>query len=233
VQRGKRAVECERGGVPGEQANRSDEKRAGTKMTTETYEAGSPERRILDAALQTIAEDKISGTRMRRIAEKAGMSQGNLHYYFPAKAQLFFALLEDMLATFVEDRESDLLKGDLPPLKKLELFFDQMRRIILERRRHMYAFYDFWVQGTTDDDIRVVIQGMYARWREDIRQVVREGVNQGIFDASAAQTLPPLMVSLMEGAALQHLIDGEALDLDAYFSAAMRIISGLGTAPQE
>jgi TetR/AcrR family transcriptional regulator len=202
-------------------------------MTIREYEPGSPQRRILDAALETIAEDKISGTRMRRIADRAGMSQGNLHYYFPSKAELFSALLEDMLASFVEDRERELLKGDMSPLKKLELFFDQMCHIILERRRQMYAFYDFWVQGTADDEIRRMIQKMYARWRDDIRQVIEQGVEQGVFEASAADGVPPLMVSLMEGAALQCLIDGEGLDLEAYFERAMRIISSLSRLPQE
>lgn len=78
-----------------------------------------------------------------------------------------------------------------------------------------------------------MIQKMYSRWREDIRGVVQEGVEGGAFGASAAQGVPVLMVSLMEGAALQYLIDGDALDLDSYFDGAMALISRLSVAAEE
>jgi hypothetical protein len=91
----------------------------------------------------------------------------------------------------------------------------------------MYAFYDFWVQGTAEEEIRAMIQKMYRRWREDIRGVVGEGLEAGDFDPAGAKHVPMLMVSLMEGAALQYLIDGEGVDLDAYFDAAWEMVEGL------
>lgn len=196
-------------------------------MTENEHELGAVERRILDAALEVIARDKISGTRMRAIAEQAEMSQGNLHYYFDSKADLFSAVLEDMLGTFVRDREGQLLNRGLSPARKLRLFFDQMQGILLNQRGHMYAFYDFWVQGTADEEIRAMIQRMYRRWREDLRGVAQEGSEAGDFDPAGANQIPTLMVSLMEGAALQYLIDGDAVGLDEYFDAAWEMVEAL------
>jgi len=183
-----------------------------------------PERRILDAALDTITENKISGTRMRHIAEKAGMSQGNLHYYFPTKADLFRALLDDMLTEFVSERERDIDDASLNPIVTLGVFFQQEREILQKRGKTMDVFFDFWVQGTRDAAIRKQIQNMYAAWRSDMAKVVARGVEQGTFDPTYAALVPSMMVSLMDGGALQYLIDCEAFDLEGYLRTGHEMI---------
>jgi hypothetical protein len=50
-----------------------------------THAKNDPAEAILEAALDTILIDKISGARLRQVAKQACMSQGNLHdYYMPA-----------------------------------------------------------------------------------------------------------------------------------------------------
>jgi AcrR family transcriptional regulator len=194
-------------------------------------ELGVAQRRILDATLATLAKHKVSGTRMRLIAKKAGMSQGNLHYYFPKKAELFMALIDDMLDHFVHARAQILADRELGVEKKLAIFFDQMKEILQAESHRMFVFYDFWVQGTRDRQIRAKIQHMYNTWRSDIAGVVQKGVREGVFDQTHANLIPSIMVSLMEGAALQYLIDEEAVDLDEYFDSARESVFSMLSAP--
>jgi AcrR family transcriptional regulator len=56
-------------------------------------------KKILEATLEVIAKEKISGTRMHLIAKEAAMTQSNLHYYFPTKNDLLIALLDDIQRT--------------------------------------------------------------------------------------------------------------------------------------
>lgn len=194
----------------------------------------SPERKIIDAALETIAEQNISGTRMRHIAKNAGMSQGNLHYYFPTKADLYRALLEDMLRVFVSDREQDIDNSSLSPKEALAVFFSQEEEILERRSNMMNVFFDFWVQGTRDPEIRKQIQGMYAAWRRDLSKVVSRGVEQGVFDSRYAELVPGLVVSLMDGGALQYLIERKNFDLKAYLTSAYEmVLRMLGTTSEE
>lgn len=183
-----------------------------------------PERRILDAALDTIAEHKISGTRMRHIAEKAGMSQGNLHYYFPTKMDLFCALLNDMLAGFVSERKRDVADESLAPEHVLGVFFHQEQEILEQRAKVMNVFFDFWVQGTRDPTICEQIWVMYQAWRRDIERVVQRGIKKGVFDPTHASQVPALMVAIMDGGALQYLIQREAFDLEEYLTSAYEMI---------
>jgi AcrR family transcriptional regulator len=90
----------------------------------------SPEQQILNAAMAVIAEEKISGTRMRHIAERAQISPGTIHYYFPTKADLVLAMLDEMQAAFDQDRRERLAAGDVTPVEKIRLFFVQQHRIL-------------------------------------------------------------------------------------------------------
>ena len=60
--------------------------------------------KILDAAFEIVAKNKISGTRMHLIAKKAGVVQSNVHYYYPTKNDLLIALLDRIQKRFTEKR---------------------------------------------------------------------------------------------------------------------------------
>jgi AcrR family transcriptional regulator len=188
-----------------------------------THEKNDPAEIILDAALETIFSDKISGARLRQVARRSGMSQGNLHYYYPTKDVLFQALLDHLLKTFVCEREILMADDTVQPQEKLRHFFDQEIELI-RRAKEVVIFFDFWVQGTKDAKIHKKIQGMYTRWREDIQSVIEEGVRKGAFSGTKAAQMPALLASIMDGASLQYLMDAQALDLKAYFNTAYDMV---------
>ena len=62
------------------------------------------DRKILNAALEVVSKEKISGTRMHIIAKEANMSQANLHYHFSTKNDIMVALLESIQEEFSKGR---------------------------------------------------------------------------------------------------------------------------------
>jgi len=177
----------------------------------------SPEQQILNAAMAVIAEKKISGTRMRHIADRAQISQGTIHYYFPSKADLLLAMLDEMQAAFDQDRRERLAADDMKPDEKIHIFFLQQYRILTEYPYLLEVFYDFWGQGIIDSKIRPKVQWMYEEWREDMMAAIQEGIETGDFDPHQADLTPAILVSFLEGVALQYLLDQEGIDLEAYF----------------
>jgi len=182
-----------------------------------------PAATILEAAMETILSNKISGARLRQVARQAGMSQGNLHYYYPTKAELYKALLDHLLQTFVEERKSILLDQSIHPEKKLRYFFDQQIELI-RNHKEVVIFFDFWVQGTADPEIQQKISYLYAKWRADVEHVLREGVQLGVFKPDSTAQLPALLASIMDGASLQYLMDDSAINLEIYFDAAYQMV---------
>jgi AcrR family transcriptional regulator len=194
-------------------------------------EQDSPQERILEAALATIAEKKIAGTRMREIARRAGMSQGHLNYYYPAKDKLFLAVLDYMRVLFAEERKEWVGDRSMDPRSKLRKFLIQEKELISQRGDLMRARHDFAVQGTGDPEIAGQIRLLYASWRADISGVIAQGVETGEFGERCAVSVPNLLVALMEGAMMQYLVDPEHFDLDTYFEIAHEMVLGLLCGP--
>jgi AcrR family transcriptional regulator len=59
-------------------------------------------RAIVDAAIVTFAERGFEGATTREIAEAVGLKQGHLYYYFAAKQDILFAVVDELHQRFVD-----------------------------------------------------------------------------------------------------------------------------------
>jgi len=69
----------------------------GTPLAGATTGTGGPlqRTRILDAALALVSELGAAGTSMRRLASACGLNVATIYHYFPSKADLLRALIEE------------------------------------------------------------------------------------------------------------------------------------------
>lgn len=86
---------------------------------------------ILDAALEMFSAYGYRGTTIDQIAVKAGMSKPNLLYYFRRKEDIYRAVLETTLATWLEPLEK--LDADGDPIEEISKYV----RLKLEMARDM------------------------------------------------------------------------------------------------
>lgn len=184
------------------------------------------DKKILDAALEVVSKEKISGTRMHIIAKEANMSQSNLHYHFSTKNDIMIALLDNLQEEFSKDRENYIDLENKSVEENIRGFFEQKKNDILNNKKIDYAQFDYWVQGTVNEEIRTKFQNTFDIWRNSIKEVLIKGDYKASIDSKYLNMLPFIAVSLMLGASLQYLIDEGKFDLDEYFQLAEGIIFG-------
>jgi TetR/AcrR family transcriptional regulator len=182
------------------------------------------EKKILEATLEIIAREKISGTRMHLIAKEANMSQSNLHYYFPTKSDLIITLMEDLQKRFSEKRMKALDLKNKSLDENLHELFEEKKDDILNHKKVDYAQFDFWVQGTVNPDIKVKFQKTFDEWRNNIKEVLKNNKSMSNIDSKYVNMLPFIAVSLMMGASMQYLIDEGKFDLEDYCLASEKLI---------
>jgi len=180
--------------------------------------------KILDAALEIVARNKISGTRMHLIAKEAGVVQSNVHYYYPTKNDLMIALLDRIQERFTEKRMSsvDLKKKSFE--ENLRGLFHEKKDDIYNHKKIDYLQFDFWVQGTANPEIREKFIDAFNIWRSNITEVLNQMPGFRNVNRSNGAMLPYLLVSIMMGASMQYLIDEGKFNLDDYFNAAESMI---------
>ncbi len=79
------------------------------------------ERAILDAARKRFAYYGFTKVTMDEIAADIGLAKASLYYYYPAKEDLFRAVVADQQNRFVEEMHT-LLKRDVPAREKLRSY---------------------------------------------------------------------------------------------------------------
>lgn len=180
--------------------------------------------KILDAAFEIVAQNKISGTRMHLIAKEAGMLQSNVHYYYPTKNDLLIALLDSIQERFTKKRMSSVDLEKKSFVENLQGLFYEKKDDILNHKKIDYVQFDFWVQGTADAEIRAKFKDAFNIWVNNITEVLKQSPEFEADKSPHYAMLPYLIVSIMMGASMQYLIDEGKFDLDDYFTAAEKMI---------
>ena len=94
--------------------------KAGTARAAQSERIAFTERAILDAAEEVFARRGLKGTRVREIAEAAGVNGATLYNYYPSKDALYEAVLERGVGT-IEALMDDYADGphELEPTRAL------------------------------------------------------------------------------------------------------------------
>ena len=139
---------------------------------TATYATGQETaQRILDVARQLFMEEGHGKLTMRRIAKAAGMSPGNLSYYYPTRADLLADLLQYVIDGYI--RQFETLRDEASDDAD-----EQFRAVLgfvfndLGTRETTLFFPELWVLANRDDWIAQQMEKMYAQYRAILVDVI-------------------------------------------------------------
>ena len=160
------------------QTQRASMRRTGTA----TYATGQETaQRILDVARRLFMEEGHGKLTTRRIAKAAGMSPGNLSYYYPTRADLLADLLQYVIDGYIgqlqtlRNQASD--DADEQFRAVLGFIFDD-----LATRETTLFFPELWVLANRDDWIAQQMEKMYAQYRAVLVDVI------GLINPSLGET---------------------------------------------
>lgn len=180
------------------------------------------EEKIIQATLDIIEKNTISGTRMRLIADQAEVYQSNLHYYYKSKKELLMAVQKTVAERCIELRESYLEDSEDSLESRLDVFLKQKLAFIVEEPKYDYAEIDFWIQSRLDDDYRSEFKRSFLGWRSELQEFLSAYAPH--IDIQKRKTLSSIIISLLEGASIQYLVDSDAFDVNEYFDYIKSLI---------
>lgn len=176
---------------------------------------------ILEAARRVAGSQTLRGLTIRRVAEAAGLSNGLVLFHFKTKQLLLMALLDRVLEQTLGDVAHGLqeVAGPVPREVFRRLLSREIERLQHERER-VELFFDFWVMGTQHPEIRCRVHDSLERYRTFIRQVTTELIAREpeAFAGMSPQGLAAIALSLVEGCAIQAVIDPAGFDVDIYLT---------------
>lgn len=149
---------------------------------------------LLAAAHRVLITAGYANFSMRRVAAEAGVSVGNLQYYFSTKDALTAALLDSVIEDYLLD--FDAMRSSGTPKEQ----FERIIRAVFEDLRNPDTtrfFPELWSLSNHEPQLTAKVDGMYARYRAVLAELVTE-INPHVGDEKAAQ-LAVFFSSSIEG----------------------------------
>lgn len=195
-----------------------------TKIGVELNTEASKEqnRRILNAALDVVNKQTITGTRMHLIADQAQMVQSNVHYYYKTKGELMLALQEYIFEECYDIRKKEKKHSKDNLESQLDVFINQKKRLILNKHKYDFAEIDFWVQSKINEEVHQKFAESYTKWRWEIGEILDKYCPN--LNEKNRQILPFALISLLEGATIQYLISKNDFDIEGYFDLCKQMM---------
>lgn len=169
--------------------------------------------KILAAARRLFEQEGYAGLRLRKVAELADISLGNLTYYFGSKADLFESMIDAVLYEYDQSEDEIARRFAERPRKRAEAFFRSMFADSKNPHTQQF-FYQFWAASSHDDFVAEARERVYRNFREQTIAICRQA-NPELAGATLRKRAF-LLMALVEGL---HVIHGNSRHPDRAMAA--------------
>jgi AcrR family transcriptional regulator len=189
--------------------------------------AGIRREQIIEAAMAVIAEQGLQNLSLSEIEKKAGMSRGQLTYYFPAKEDILLAVFDRLLELMRARAQANVdgedggcnLEGP-HGWERVELL---LRFLILRppavREFHSLQ-YTFLAQISHRPDFRQRLADLYEEWRTHMTADLAREMPAN----SSPRALATLIQAILHGLAMQRNADPDAFDGEEMLDLCLEVL---------
>jgi AcrR family transcriptional regulator len=169
---------------------------------------------LLDAAEQLLVEIGYSAITTRKLAERAGVNHGLVHYYFGSMEDLLFRVVERFTDALVE-RQKAMYAADIPFIDK----WREAMRFLDEDSDSGYhkVWFELQAMGWNNEAVRNRMQEVQQRWLDVVTPAFEVGLGELGVDRRRYPTkaVVSLVVTFNQGIMLERLsgIDSGHRDL--------------------
>ncbi len=147
------------------------------------------------------------------------------------KDKLSVAALDYLWEQFRAQR-SQWTQAEATPTDRLRRWLDYQRSLLEHERTALEAYYDYWLQSAKREPVKDKLNQMVAAWRDDVHELVQAAHHVDPSDGAELDSLAAALIGMIQGAALQVILNPAALDLADYFHTVERLLfCGLGGKP--
>lgn len=177
---------------------------------------------ILRAARAIFIEQGYLAARVEDVARRANLSKGAVYFYFESKRAIFDALVDEEHAvtiSFLEEAERDTRPAQVKLVELGTRYLDYFAGLKTPPR----FFLLMSEMAIRDEDIRRRVNAIHQRFVDRIAEVIRQGVEEGVFAPFDPIAVAQMMKALIDGLAGQSAV-GVRPDVERLSSDGLRLL---------
>ncbi len=188
---------------------------------------------LIDSAGRVFSERGMQGASIDQVAEQAGYTKGAFYANFKSKEELFLAMLDERFAELSAE-----IDGAVGPEGEPE---EQAREAGLGSDRYVAAneewerlFFEFAIYAARHPEFRAELVTRYRGLRERIAATMgRRAQELGIEPPLPLEEIALMTFAMANGAALERVLEPEAVPDDLYGRMLAIFFAGLHTMVEE
>ena len=184
---------------------------------------------ILRAAHNVALRRGIEGLTVRAVAAEAGLSHGLVLFHFKRKGQLVSGVLERVLTNTLALPVGQEIDGAEHPRERLRALLGREVDRLTRNTRESRLFLEYWALGSRQPPVRAKIGAALERYRAAFRLLTEEILlaEPGRLAGVTPAGLTAVAVSVINGSAVQAMIDPDRFDVEEYLAAVQGILGWL------
>jgi AcrR family transcriptional regulator len=190
-------------------------------ITSRRRKGSQREAAVVSATAALIAELGVDNVRISDIAERAGMSVGHVGYYFPRKSGLLLRAIELSEHAFRDDVEQQC-REIADPWQRLTRVIE-LAMADGARDRGWVLWLEVWARAGRDAELAERQAALDADWRGLLAEVLREGVERGVFADHDVDALSLTLSCLIDGLSVRVTLGDTDVSLESARSTVLRL----------
>ncbi|MFJ9111309.1 TetR family transcriptional regulator C-terminal domain-containing protein [Streptomyces sp. NPDC102283] len=166
-------------------------------------EGGRP-LQIVRETVRLIAERGFHAVRVADIAAACHTSTAAIHYHFPGRDELLEAAVRWCMDEDTR-RRAEATAGTRHAGEELRLLIELQTPRTEQQRRQWCVWLDLWAEAARSTTVGRLHVEYYRQWRGTVADVIRRGVEQGVFRPVDADGTALALTALIDGLASQVL----------------------------
>jgi AcrR family transcriptional regulator len=177
---------------------------------------------LLRLAAAVFAERGYHGASMREIADRWGVRQAAIYYYFPSKAKILEAICRYAITQFVE-RLAEIRTADLPIEEKVRRALRAHLEPLIEQRFYVHAF--LYQRRELPRTARRPLDAQSHAYEALWDAILKEGQRRGVVPKSLERRIAVLAILGMCNTVARWSRAAAELGLDPVAETFTRVIS--------
>jgi AcrR family transcriptional regulator len=198
--------------------------------TTSNARGTSTRERILSAAAACLADGGIDELRIAKVARRAAVSSGLVHYHFATREALLAEALTRCFA-IAGDARASVMYGDGPALERLRRKVEASLPHPGRRRHEWELWVELWLRAAREPELRAVAAEVYRRLHASTRDLIQEGVDAGEFTVGDPGLVADRLLAAIDGFGLRALLDEASMPVQRAADEAWAVLVGELTGP--
>ncbi len=141
--------------------------------------------RIVEAAIECIAQNGYEGASTKEIAARAGVSKSLLHYHFQSKEEILIEAVTHMSRS-LQAEVAERIRADTPSIERAMKAADALFQLLVLNPVRVQFIIEMWATANHNEKLRERLQQMESLQR----QLVRETISSALGPLTGSLAIP-------------------------------------------